>query len=97
MTVYVADRGTTLLAYDRPTDDESGKVLGTAIRACVVGSRGQTWYWDLRVGGEQYDARDKASAWGELERLSGELLASRGCPVCGPTGCAGHTRAEVSA
>lgn len=26
-----------------------------------------------------------------------EVASMGGCPVCGPTGCAGHTRAEVSA
>ncbi|GIH07363.1 hypothetical protein Rhe02_54300 [Rhizocola hellebori] len=96
MTVYIADRGTTLLAYDRPIDDESGRKLGHAIRTCVVGSRGQGWYWDIWVGGKQYEARRKPDARDELERLCEELLASR-CPVCGPTGCAGHTRVAVGA
>jgi hypothetical protein len=75
VTVYIADRGTTLLAYDRPTTDESGRLLGTAIRACVVGSRGQRWYWDIWAGGKQYDARDKAAARDELMRLGEAQLA----------------------
>lgn len=86
MTVHIADweQGRALYAFDRNPSDIDGRVLlGTAARTCVVGSRGQSWYWAINVGGEWYEARRKPEARAELIRLCEARLAE---------GCVGHAR-----
>ncbi len=64
--VEIQDRGWELAAY------VGGEYVGGARRACVGGSRGQSWYWPVTVGSVQSEGRRKADARTELLRLATE-------------------------
>lgn len=69
MTVRIVDNGRTLRAYDGET------YLGGAARACIAGSRGQSWYWEIQVGNVCTEARRKPEALAELTRLATEATS----------------------
>lgn len=64
VTVVERRKGWELAVYRGDT------YLGGARRACVAGSRGQSWYWPVQVGSTHATADDKASARAELIRLA---------------------------